>query len=182
MKKSKTNHSPFTKHICDLTLSQATNFRLFQTERVWRRKFQIWWKWHKLLQMGRKHCGEKEKLLLTSNFSFSNSVFKSLVLQTHENQGLFGKGLTCLQNTAFENSMGKGRNEQFLFFPHHFLLYWIYFHHLYQIYNCRLQTLSVWDSLKFVVWWRDIHISVWIWVKSYVVWSGFDLLTQSTQV
>ena len=26
-------------------------------------------------------------------FFFSNSVFKRLVLQTHENQGLFGKGL-----------------------------------------------------------------------------------------
>ena len=30
---------------------------------------------------------------LTSNFSFSHSVFKRLVLQTRKNQGLFGKGL-----------------------------------------------------------------------------------------
>ena len=29
-----------------------------------------------------------------SNFSFSHNVFKRLVLQTHEDQGLFGKGLT----------------------------------------------------------------------------------------
>ena len=36
---------------------------------------------------------EKEKLLVTSNFSFSHSVFKRLVLQTRKNQGLFGKGL-----------------------------------------------------------------------------------------
>ena len=36
---------------------------------------------------------EKEKLLVTSNLSLSYSVFKRLVLQTHENQGLFGKGL-----------------------------------------------------------------------------------------
>ena len=28
-----------------------------------------------------------------SNFSFSHSVFKRLVLQTHRNQGLFGKGV-----------------------------------------------------------------------------------------
>ena len=42
--------------------------------------------------MGKKHW-EKEKLLITSNFSFSHSVFKSLVLQTRKNQGLFGKGL-----------------------------------------------------------------------------------------
>ena len=38
-------------------------------------------------------CAE-EKLLVTSNFSFSHSVFNSLVLQTCENQGLFGKRLT----------------------------------------------------------------------------------------
>ena len=37
---------------------------------------------------------EKEKLLIMSNFSFSNSVFKRLLLQTRTNQGLFGKGLT----------------------------------------------------------------------------------------
>ena len=46
--------------------------------------------------MGRKHCGKKEKLLVTSNFSFSHSVFKRLVLQTRKNQGLFGKELKDL--------------------------------------------------------------------------------------
>ena len=40
-----------------------------------------------------KTLWEKEKLLVTSNFSFSYSVFKSLVMQTRKNQGLFGKGL-----------------------------------------------------------------------------------------
>ena len=40
-----------------------------------------------------KTLWEKEKLLVTSNFSFSCSVFKRLVLQTRKNQGLFGKGL-----------------------------------------------------------------------------------------
>ena len=44
--------------------------------------------------MRRKHCEKKEKLLVTSNFSFHHGVFKRLVLQTHENQGLFGRGLT----------------------------------------------------------------------------------------
>ena len=37
--------------------------------------------------MGRKHW-EKEKLLVKSNFSFSHSVFKRLVLQTHKNHSL----------------------------------------------------------------------------------------------
>ena len=46
-----------------------------------------------VLQTGRKHCGKKEKLLLTSNFSFPHSVFIRLVLLTRKNQGLFGKGL-----------------------------------------------------------------------------------------
>ena len=50
-------------YICFLTLSQTTNFRLFKTERVCRRQFQIWWKWQKFLQIGWKHCGK-------SNFSF----------------------------------------------------------------------------------------------------------------
>ena len=30
-----------------------------------------------------------------SNFSFSCSVFKRLVLQTRKNQGLFGRGVLC---------------------------------------------------------------------------------------
>ena len=36
---------------------------------------------------------EEEKLLVTSNFSFSHSVFKRLELQICRNQCLFGKGL-----------------------------------------------------------------------------------------
>ena len=43
--------------------------------------------------MGRKTLWEKEKLLVTSNFSFSHCVFKRLALQTFKIQGLFGKGL-----------------------------------------------------------------------------------------
>ena len=36
---------------------------------------------------------EKEKLFVTSNFSFSHTVFKRLVLQKRKNQGLFEKEL-----------------------------------------------------------------------------------------
>ena len=42
---------------------------------------------------GEKTPLEKEKLLVTSNFSFSHSVFKRPGLKTHKNQDLFGKGL-----------------------------------------------------------------------------------------
>ena len=36
---------------------------------------------------------DKGEIARQSNFSFTHSVFKRLVLQTHKNQGLFGKGL-----------------------------------------------------------------------------------------
>ena len=36
----------------------------------------------------------KGEIARYENFSFSHSVFKSLVLQTRKNQILFGKGLT----------------------------------------------------------------------------------------
>ena len=34
-------------------------------------------------------------MLVTSNFSFSHTVFKRLMQQTRKNQNLFGKGLRC---------------------------------------------------------------------------------------
>ena len=40
-----------------------------------------------------KTLWEKEKLLVTSNLSFSRSVLKRLVLHTRKIQGLFGKEL-----------------------------------------------------------------------------------------
>ena len=46
--------------------------------------------------------GEKEKLLVISNFSFSHDAFKRLVLQTHKNQGLFGKGLNKIKKSKEE--------------------------------------------------------------------------------
>ena len=37
---------------------------------------------------------EKEKSLITSNFSFSHNVFKRLLLHTFKNKVLFRKGIT----------------------------------------------------------------------------------------
>ena len=59
-----------------LTLSQTTNFRHFQTERVCIQQFYVWLKWRKVLLKLRKHS-VKEKLLNASNFSFSHGVFKT---------------------------------------------------------------------------------------------------------
>ena len=41
----------------------------------------------------KKTLWEKEKLLVTSSFSFSRSVFKRVLLQTRKNQGLLRKRL-----------------------------------------------------------------------------------------
>ena len=50
---------------------------------------------------GQKTLWEKEKLLVTSNFSFSHSVFKRLKQQTDKNQGLFGKGLRIVETRDY---------------------------------------------------------------------------------
>ena len=80
-----------------LNLYQTTNFRVFQTERVCRRQFQIWRKWQKFIHMGRKHCGKRRK----PNFSFSHGVFKRLVSQGRQKASLCGNGLTLYQTTKF---------------------------------------------------------------------------------
>ena len=53
--------------------------------------------------------------------------------------------------------MGKGeiaRDEQFLLFPQCFLPVWRASFQFNQTLNCRLQTLTVWKGLKFIVWER----------------------------
>ena len=66
---------------------------------------------------------EKEKLLVTSNFSFSHSVFKRLVSQGRQKVSLCGNGLKEKGRNVsnmVENSAGKGEiahYEQFLLFP-----------------------------------------------------------------
>ena len=82
----------FQKNLSSLTLSQTTNFRLLN----WKRLQTTISKLMKMAESSPNGCKtlwEKEKLLVTSNFSFSHSVFKRLVLQTRRNQGLFGNGL-----------------------------------------------------------------------------------------
>ena len=74
-------------------LSQTTNFRLFQTERICRQQFWTEWKRQKVLQMDRKHCGKRRNCSLRAISPFPAVFFKTLVLQTRKNQGLFGKRL-----------------------------------------------------------------------------------------
>ena len=101
---------------------------------------------------GQKTLWEKEKLLITSNFSFSHSVFKRLVLQTRENQGLFGKGLMILKQRAFENIVGKGENagnQHFLLIPQCFLPFSNQISISHPHLSCCLQMLSIWTSPRF---------------------------------
>ena len=76
-----------------LTVSQMTNFRLYQTERVLEMIISNLMKMAENSLNGWKTLWEKEKLFLRSNFSFSHSVFKRLVRHTRKNQGLFGNEL-----------------------------------------------------------------------------------------
>ena len=57
---------------------QTTNFRLFQTERVCRRQFQIWRKWQKDIQTGRKHRGKRRYCSLRAISTFSTLFSKGL--------------------------------------------------------------------------------------------------------
>ena len=78
------NHEPFPKRqILDASKLKGladNNFKFDENGR-------------KLPKWEEKPLREKEKLLVTSKFSFSHSVFKRIVLQTRKNQGLLGKGL-----------------------------------------------------------------------------------------
>ena len=67
------------------------------------------------------------------------------------------KSFTSILGKSFENTVGKGeiaRNEQFLLFPQCFLPVTKTLYRFHLVGYCRLQTLSVWKSLKFVVWER----------------------------
>ena len=103
---------------------------------------------------------------ITDPILFANSDVMTVALQlewlqnitiliSFPNKPWFSHVFTCLKYKSFENTVGKGeiaRNKQFLLFSHCFLPIWRPFCHFQPIRNCHLQTLSVWKSLKFVVW------------------------------
>ena len=83
------NHSKFCKTIYPVhplannSRSVFTKHSLTQTGRVCRRQFQIWWKWQKVIQTGRKHCGKKRNCSLRA-ISLFFTVFS---------KGLFPRGV-----------------------------------------------------------------------------------------
>ena len=64
--------------ISSLTHYQMTNFRLFQIERACRWQFQIWQKWKKVIQTGRKHCGKRRNCSLRAISPFPTVFSKGL--------------------------------------------------------------------------------------------------------
>ena len=79
-----------------LTRSQTTNFRLFQTKRIADDTFAF-------DVNDRKFSLNVENV--TSNFSFSHSVFKRLVLQTRKNKGLFWERVNSIpEGTSCDSS------------------------------------------------------------------------------
>ena len=96
-----------------LSLSQTTNFKLFQTERVCRRQFDVWWKWHKVRKMGRKHCGKRRNCSLWAISPFPTVFSTDFSCRHVKTPGLFGKGLkhfmgftpTCYSTTVSQQGI-----------------------------------------------------------------------------
>ena len=126
----------------ELTHYQTTNFRLFQTKRICRRQFQIWRKWQKVIQKGRKHCGKWRNCSLWAISPFPTVFSKGLFPRGGKRFYCVGMGwiidlwlypkephvFTCLQYKSSENS-----DEQYLLFTQPFLPFQRPFHHFHQI-------------------------------------------------
>ena len=67
-------------------------FWLFQTERVCRRQFWTWWKWQKVCQMGRKHCGKRRNCLLRAISPFPTEFSKDFYCRHIKTRACLGKG------------------------------------------------------------------------------------------
>ena len=78
---------------------------------------------------------------------------------------------------VFWSTVEKGeiaRNEQFLLYPQCFLSFWRIFLPFWSQ-NARLQPLTIWTSLKFVVWERVK------WKYSYNLWKGLRFIAMYLQ-
>ena len=71
----------------------------------------------------RKTLWEKEKLLVTSNFPFSHSVFKRLTSQGRQKVSLCGNGLT---KNPIKMKNPKGIPKNALIISHQFLFFFIF--------------------------------------------------------
>ena len=105
----------------------------------------------KCLEEDRKHCG-KRRTAGDQNFLLFPKGFFLRVINPFPNKPLFlGVFRTCLLKTLWAKREIT-HNKQFLLFLHCFLPFWRIFCHFHWIWNCHLQTLLIWKSLKFVIW------------------------------
>ena len=81
-----------------LTLSQTTNFRLIQTERVCRRESLIQWKGQRGLQKGRKHCGKRRNCSLRAISPFAIVISKDLYCRHVKTRACLGKPVNPFPN------------------------------------------------------------------------------------
>ena len=84
------NRNPSPRFV-SLTISQMAKFRLFQTKRVCRRQFRIRWKWQKVLEMGKKHCGKRRNCLLRAISPFPTVFSKDLYCKHIKARACLGK-------------------------------------------------------------------------------------------
>ena len=168
----------------NLTLSQTTNSRLFQTERLCRQQFKIWWKWQKVLLKGRKHCGKRRNCSLRAMSPFPTVFLKDLYCRHVKTRASFGKIKTCSKLKALaeenfnvaqmvqffsdreENIVGKEYNAQGngifsfslnVFYPSK---------SQFQLFIHILQMFSIWASPKFcslVKTWLVNGSGLWLW-------------------
>ena len=75
-----------------LALSQTTYFKFFQTERVCRWQFQIWCKWQKVPQMGRKHCEKRRNCSLWAITPFPTVFSRHLYCRHIKTKACLGQG------------------------------------------------------------------------------------------
>ena len=111
-----------------------------------------------------KSFWEREKNGYQHILLFAQSFHPSQTKPTRLTLSQTSPDFTCLQYTSFENPVRKGENahnEQFVLSPEIFLPIWKTFCHFYQIRNCRLQTLSVWKSLKFFLFGKGLIHLIW---------------------
>ena len=80
-----------------LTLSQTTNFILFETKEFADDNYKFDENGRIVLQTGRKHCGQRRNCSSRAISPFAHSVFEILVLQTRKNQGLSGLLVCCIR-------------------------------------------------------------------------------------
>ena len=93
--------------ISDLTFSETTNFRLFQTQRVCRQK------WQKILQMGRNYCWKRRNCSFRAISFFPKVFSKDLYCRHVKTKACFGKGKTQSKDlTPSEKGLWKNITER----------------------------------------------------------------------